>query len=180
MEKDNSYKESLDKLNIDWREEANARLEASILNASNKTKRISREDYYMKLAQDTSLRATCRISVGAVAIKDNRIILTGFNGSLKGHEHCLDIGCNMVNGHCLRTIHAEQNIIAQAAKEGISLKDTIIYVTHQPCFYCMKMMIAAGINSIVFENSKEDPLIPAIYYHDIKVYQYPKMKRIYK
>jgi len=105
----------------------------------------------MKIAAAVSERSTCdRALVGCVLVLDKRILTTGFNGSPAGQEHCDEIGHLMVNGHCVRTIHAETNAIIQAALHGISTRGAICYVTHLPCINCTKVLINAGINNIVY------------------------------
>jgi dCMP deaminase len=105
----------------------------------------------MKIAYAVSERSTCdRAFVGCVLVRDKRILTTGFNGSPAGQDHCEDIGHLMVDGHCIRTIHAETNAIIQAALHGISTRDAICYVTHFPCINCTKALINAGIGRIVY------------------------------
>ena len=109
------------------------------------------DSYFMKIAAAVSERSTCdRALVGCVLVLDKRILTTGFNGSPAGQEHCDEIGHLMVNGHCVRTIHAETNAIIQAALHGISTRGAICYVTHLPCINCTKVLINAGINNIVY------------------------------
>lgn len=98
-------------------------------------------------------RGTCpRARVGCVIEKDGRILSTGYNGSLSGEVHCDDVGCEMVDGHCIRTIHAEANAICFAARHGISLEGAVLYVTgwHSGCCHrCEKLARAAGISEII-------------------------------
>jgi len=113
----------------------------------------------MKIAQDVALRSTCdRAMVGAVLVREKHIIATGYNGSPAGLEHCDDIGHLMVDGHCVRTVHAEVNAIIQAAVFGQATKDADCYVTHFPCLNCTKMLINARISRLVYFNSyRDDP-----------------------
>jgi len=121
--------------------------------------RPTRDQYFMDLAIATSKRSTCdRAMVGAVAVKDNRIIATGYNGSPKGWTHCDDGKHLLVNDHCVRTVHAEMNIICQAAKFGISLEGATIYCTHSPCYQCIKHLENAGIKNIIYLEYKDDSL----------------------
>jgi dCMP deaminase len=109
------------------------------------------DSYFMKIAAAVSERSTCdRALVGCVLVLDKRILTTGFNGSPAGQEHCDEIGHLMVDGHCVRTIHAETNAIIQAALHGISTRGAICYVTHLPCINCTKALINAGITRIVY------------------------------
>jgi dCMP deaminase len=113
--------------------------------------RPSWDEYFMELAQVVAKRSTCnRRSVGAVLVRDKRILTTGYNGSPPGQLHCTDVGCLMLEGHCVRAIHAEQNAIIQGALHGIDLREATCYVTSAPCVHCSKMLIAAGIKRIVF------------------------------
>lgn len=120
--------------------------------------RPSWDEYFMELAQVVAKRSTCnRRSVGAVLVRDKRILTTGYNGSPPGQPHCTDEGCLMVDNHCVRAIHAEQNAIIQAALHGIDLRGSTCYVTSSPCVHCSKMLIAAGIKRIVYlESYTED------------------------
>jgi dCMP deaminase len=109
------------------------------------------DSYFMKIAAAVSERSTCdRAMVGCVLVRDKRILTTGFNGSPAGQEHCDEIGHLMVDGHCVRTIHAETNAIIQAALHGVSTRDATCYVTHLPCINCTKALINAGIIRIVY------------------------------
>lgn len=113
----------------------------------------------MSIALQVAKRSTCdRANVGAIIVKDRRILTTGYNGSPAGLPHCDDIGHLMVEGHCVRTLHAEQNAIIQAAYHGVSVQESTLYVTHQPCLNCAKMIINAGIRRVVFAGAYPDPL----------------------
>ncbi|MCX7610321.1 MAG: cytidine/deoxycytidylate deaminase family protein [Ignavibacterium sp.] len=113
--------------------------------------RLSFDEYFMNIAFHVSSRSTCqKLKVGAVLVKDNHIISTGYNGAPFSIEHCIDVGCNNVNNHCVQTVHAEQNAILQCAKFGVSTENTVIYVTHFPCLICAKMIIQAGIKEVCY------------------------------
>ena len=115
--------------------------------------RISWDEYFMAQSHLLSLRSTCsRLSVGATIVKDKRIIAGGYNGSIKGDEHCIDVGCKVIEGHCVRTIHAEINAILQCSKFGVCTEGAAIYVTHFPCLNCTKSIIQAGIKEICYAN----------------------------
>ncbi len=121
--------------------------------------RPTKDEYFMLIAKLVSLRATCpRLRVGAVAVKDGYILATGYNGAPRGMEHCIDAGCILVDGHCHRAVHAEQNVIAMAARKGISLEGATLYVTHFPCDTCFKLLINAGIKEIVYEEMYPNPV----------------------
>jgi len=112
------------------------------------------DTYFMTIAQAVSARSTCnRAYVGTVLVREKRILTTGFNGSPAGLPHCDEEDHLMVEGHCVRTIHAEANAIIQAALHGISTKDATCYVTHFPCLNCAKMLINAGISRIVYASA---------------------------
>ncbi len=119
--------------------------------------RPSWDKYFMDIALEVAKRSTCeRAQVGAVIVKEKRILTTGYNGSPRGLPHCYEVGCLMDNGHCVRTLHAEQNAIIQAALHGVITEGATIYVTHQPCFLCAKMIINAGLVRIVYDNEYPD------------------------
>jgi dCMP deaminase len=114
--------------------------------------RISWHEYFMAQAKLISLRGTCsRLFVGSVITRDKRVIAGGYNGSISGDVHCTEVGCKVVDGHCVRTIHAEQNALMQCAKFGVPTEGAEIYVTHFPCLHCTKLIIQAGIKHIYYE-----------------------------
>ncbi|CAM3179129.1 ComE operon protein 2 [Lactiplantibacillus plajomi] len=114
-----------------------------------KDQRIAWDQYFMMQAVLLSTRSTCeRLSVGATIVRDKRIIAGGYNGSVAGDVHCIDEGCYLVDGHCVRTIHAEMNAILQCAKFGAATDGAEIYVTDFPCLQCTKMLLQAGITKI--------------------------------
>ena len=113
------------------------------------------EEYFMDLAKMVATRGTCdRAYVGCVLVnKDNRIVSTGYNGSISGNPQCDEIGHTMRDGHCIATIHAEMNALLYCAKEGISVKGAKCYVTHFPCLNCTKALIQAGITAIYYHEA---------------------------
>lgn len=114
--------------------------------------RISWDQYFMAQAHIISLRSTCtRLMVGAVIVKENRLIASGYNGSIADGTHCIDDGCYVVDGHCVRTVHAEANALLQCARFGVPTNDTILYVTHFPCLQCCKQIIQAGVKGVYYE-----------------------------
>lgn len=114
-------------------------------------KRISWHQYFMAQSHLLALRSTCqRLMVGATIVRDKRIIAGGYNGSVSGSIHCIDDGCYVVEGHCVRTIHAEMNAILQCAKFGVPTEGAEIYVTHFPCLNCTKAIIQSGIKTIYY------------------------------
>lgn len=130
--------------------------------------RASWDEYFMEIAEIVKTRSTClRRQVGAVIVKDNRIITTGYNGAPSGTSHCTDKGTcqriemNIPSGErheLCRALHAEQNAIIQAANIGVSTDGGTLYVTLQPCVICAKMAINAGIKKIVYKGAYPDPL----------------------
>jgi len=127
--------------------------------------RPSWDQYFMEIAKLVAKRSTClRRQVGAVLVRDKRIVATGYNGAPANLPHCLDIGClrqeqSIPSGQrheLCRGIHAEQNAIIQAALHGVSTKDCSIYVTHQPCILCAKMLINAGIVRVIYAGDYPD------------------------
>jgi dCMP deaminase len=123
------------------------------------------DEYFLKIAELVSERSTClRRKVGAVLVKDKRILATGYNGAPTGFKHCKIVGClreklKVPSGErheLCRGLHAEQNAIIQAAYHGISIKESIFYITNHPCSICAKMIINAGIKKIVISNYYPD------------------------
>jgi dCMP deaminase len=123
-----------------------------------KSTRPSADEYFLKIASVVAERSTClRHHMGAVAVKDKHILTTGYNGAAAGLKDCLELGClrdenNIPSGtrtEICRAIHAEQNVIIQAALHGISLEGCTIYCTHTPCVLCAKMMINAKVKRVV-------------------------------
>ena len=123
--------------------------------------RVAWDDYFFEIANAVSKRATCdRGRSGCVIVKDRRILVTGFVGSPNGFPHCDDVGHQMkrlihedgrVTEHCMRTIHAEQNAICQAAKLGISLEGATLYTRMTPCRTCAMLIINCGIEAVMCE-----------------------------
>lgn len=134
--------------------------------------RLSWDEYFMQMAELTAKRSTClRRQVGAVIVKDRHIIATGYNGAPRGLKHCDEkggclrqqLGVPSGQRHELcRALHAEQNAIIQAATLGQSIEDGTIYVTHQPCVICAKMIINAGIKRIVVREAYPDEMATEI------------------
>jgi len=113
--------------------------------------RISWDQYFMAQSHLLALRSTCtRLMVGATIVRDNRIIAGGYNGSVSGGVHCIDEGCYVIDGHCVRTIHAEANALLQCAKFGVPTENAEIYVTHFPCLQCCKQIIQSGIVKVYY------------------------------
>jgi dCMP deaminase len=114
----------------------------------------------MAIAREVATRSTCdRKHVGAVIVRDKMILTTGYNGSIRGLPHCDDEGHMMEDGHCVRTVHAEANAIAQAARNGVRLDQSDIYVRASPCFGCFKLIANAGLRRIVFGEFYRDERI---------------------
>jgi dCMP deaminase len=123
--------------------------------------RPSWHQYFLTITRQVAERSTCtRAKVGAVIVRDKNILATGYNGAPAGLPHCTEVGCLVytsrtptgeVEENCFRTIHAEINAIAQAAKNGASIRDADIYITHTPCIHCLKVLINTGIRRVFYE-----------------------------
>ena len=137
-------------------------------------------DYFFEIAEVVAKRSTCnRANVGAILVKDKRIVATGYNGSLPGAPHCLDVGCDVVDNHCIRCIHAEINAIAWSARYGVPTEDTTMFITHYPCFPCFKAVVSAGISMIYYNHIyNPDPKMEE-YFPVIRCNHYPAEKLIY-
>jgi len=110
------------------------------------------DEYMMAFARTAALRGTCdRKRVGAVIVVRHRVLSTGYNGSIAGMPHCDDVGHDMVGGHCKRTVHAEMNALAQAAKHGVSVEEGDCYVTASPCWDCFRVLVNAGVRNFIYE-----------------------------
>ncbi|MCK5542736.1 MAG: cytidine/deoxycytidylate deaminase family protein [Desulfobacterales bacterium] len=123
--------------------------------------------YFMEIADLVASRSTCiRRKVGAILVKDKRILTSGYNGAPTGVTHCVETGClrdrlQVPSGEkheLCRGVHAEQNAIIQAANHGITVKGSVLYCTNQPCSICAKMIINAGVEKVYFRNGYNDPL----------------------
>lgn len=130
-----------------------------------KNARPSWDDYFLQLADLVASRSTClRRQVGAVLVRDERIIATGYNGAPRGIQHCLEAGClrekmGIPSGEryeLCRGVHAEQNAIINAAYYGVSTKGAVLYCTNQPCLICARMIINAGIIKVVHRGNFDD------------------------
>lgn len=115
------------------------------------TKRVGWHEYFMTMARHAGSRSTCdRKHVGAVIVRDRTVLSTGYNGSIRGQDHCDDAGHLMEDGHCVRTVHAEANAIIQAAKNGVSVDAAELYTTASPCWQCFRLIANAGIKRVYF------------------------------
>lgn len=129
-----------------------------------KSKRPSWDEYFLKLAMLASERATCpRMHCGCVLVKDRFVLATGYNGSLPGQPHCEDVGCLIVDNHCVRTNHAEMNALIQAARHGVNTTGATAYITNMSCTTCAKALIAAGIKRVVVFSDFHDTLATQFY-----------------
>ncbi|MCZ6648236.1 MAG: cytidine/deoxycytidylate deaminase family protein [Thaumarchaeota archaeon] len=127
------------------------------------------DKYFMEIAIQVSKRSTCdRRMVGAVIVRDKTILSTGYNGSIRGLSHCDEVGHLMEAGHCVRTIHAEVNAVAQAAKNGTSIQSGQLYTTSSPCWPCFKIMANSGIQKVYFGD----------FYRDERMLEYAQQSRI--
>ena len=129
--------------------------------------RPDNDTYFMRMADLVATRSTClRRQVGAVIMKEKRVLTTGYNGAPKGLKHCAEVGCirtqnNIESGtrhELCRGVHAEQNAVIQAAYFGASIKDASIYTTNFPCVMCAKILVNAGIIEVIYKDDYVDPL----------------------
>jgi dCMP deaminase len=135
----------------------------------NSRDRISWDQYFMKIAFLVAERSTClRHHVGAVMVKDNQIMTTGYNGTMRGFPHCSDKGSCLrdelkiasgVDSHICWAVHAERNCIDQAARHGINVSGSTLYVTHSPCAYCIRDFVQLGVEKIIFYYKYPDSVI---------------------
>ena len=132
-----------------------------------KDNRPSWDEYFLEISRLVAKRSTClRRKIGALVVKDRRILATGYNGTPSGIKHCSEVGClreklKIPSGErheLCRGLHAEQNVLLQASLHGVSLKNSVMYVTNQPCIICAKMIINAGIKEVVMADHYPDPM----------------------
>jgi dCMP deaminase len=139
------------------------------------SERPSWDQYFMLITRQVADRSTCkRAKVGAVIVRDKNILATGYNGAPAGLPHCIDVGCLIyesrtpsgdIEENCFRTIHAEINAIAQAAKNGAWIRDAHIYITHTPCIHCFKVLINTGIKRVLYEKPYKLPTLEELRRH---------------
>ena len=134
--------------------------------------RISLDDYFLKIAAVVGERSTCRRhNMGAIAVRDKHILSTGYNGAAAGLKDCLELGClrdeqgipSGERAEICRAIHAEQNVIIQAALHGVSLEGATIYCTHTPCVLCAKMLVNSRITRFVSFGEYNDQAFGALF-----------------
>jgi Deoxycytidylate deaminase len=140
------------------------------------------DEYFMGIAELVRTRSTClRRKVGAVIVKDNRILTTGYNGAPPGSKHCDEVGClreamGVPSGErheLCRALHGEQNAVIQAAKYGIPIEGAVIYTTTYPCVICTKILISSGIKKIVYKEGYPDELTARFLQESgVEVYQF--------
>lgn len=131
--------------------------------------KLSWDEYFMKMAELVAIRSSCLHPLtgkGAIVVRDNHVLASGYNGAPRGLQHCTEIGCmrdklNISSGErteVCRGCHSEQNVLVQAARVGVSVLGGTIYTTHQPCTTCAKMIINAGIVKVFYHHPYNDPL----------------------
>lgn len=115
-------------------------------------------EYFLQVATTVAQRASClRRKCGAVFTRDHRILATGYNGAPPGMPQCDEVGCEMENGHCVRCTHAETNAIATAARFGVSLEGSTLYIHGgTPCYACAKVLLVAGVKAIFCDTTYPD------------------------
>ena len=144
--------------------------------------RLSWNQYFLMITRQVAERSTClRAKVGAVIVRDRSIVATGYNGAPAGMPHCLDVGCLIyrsetpdgeIEENCFRTIHAEINAIAQAARNGSAIHDAAVYITHSPCIHCLKTLVNTGIKQIFYEKPyKLHTLVDIVRHTEVKLDQ---------
>jgi dCMP deaminase len=122
--------------------------------------RVDWHEYFMRIAEQVATRSTCdRKHIGAVIVRDKTILSTGYNGSLRGATHCDEVGHDMENGHCVRTVHAEANAVAQSARNGVMIDNSEIYITASPCLACFKLIANSGIRVVYYKEFYRDERI---------------------
>lgn len=127
--------------------------------------RLSWDEYFMNIAHVVASRSTCdRKQVGAVIVRDKTILSTGYNGSIRGLPHCSEVGHMIENDHCVATLHAEENAIIQAARNGVLIDRAAVYVTASPCWSCFKSIANAGLLRIVYGE----------FYRDARIFDFSK------
>ncbi len=145
-------------------------------------KRSNWHEYFMKITRSVAERSTCpRAAVGAVIVKNRSILSTGYNGAPSGQKHCTEVGCLVYESknpfgetekNCYRTTHAEMNAVIQAAKNGTAISGADIYITHSPCYHCLKALINAGIRNIYIETPyKIHTIKELIENSDLRIYR---------
>ena len=118
------------------------------------------DEYFLSMAKVVAERSTCnRKQVGCILVRDNQLLSSGYAGSIRGQPHCIDVGCDIdpATSGCVRTIHSELNAVAQAARNGVSVKDATAYITLSPCTWCFKTLVSAGIVRIVYSEEYRIP-----------------------
>ncbi|MDR2192644.1 MAG: cytidine/deoxycytidylate deaminase family protein [Endomicrobium sp.] len=149
--------------------------------------RPSWDEYFMKLAWLVAERSTClRHHVGAVMVKDRRILTTGYNGAAAGVKDCLKLGClrdalKIPSGQrheICRAIHAEQNAIIQGGFQGVNIKGSTLYCTHSPCALCAKMIVNAGVKKVVVGNIYPDNFYKELFSEAGVEYSYLTIKNL--
>jgi dCMP deaminase len=144
--------------------------------------RISFDEYFMEITKLVAKRSTCiRRQVGAIAVKDKTIVSTGYNGAPSGTSHCGEVGCirdrlKIPSGErheLCKAVHAEQNVIIQAAKNGVSVKCATMYTWYYPCSICTKMIINAGFKEVIYVEDYPDDFSKTLFEEsDVVVIQY--------
>jgi dCMP deaminase len=137
--------------------------------------RITIDKYFLNICNSVSKRATCpRKSVGCTIVKDGRILSSGYNGSPKGFEHCTEVGCKLINNHCVRVVHAEMNALLFAGRDA---KEATLYSTTLPCEICLKLAIQSGIKKIIYEEDYNKEIVEWLLQEsEIEIIKYEKCK----
>jgi len=141
------------------------------------SERLSRPELFIGVARLYGQRSSCpRAQVGVTATREGRLTASGYVGAPHGQPHCFEAGCIIENGGCIRSVHAEANMISWAARTGIPLEGTTVWSTHAPCLSCAKLLINAGIEVFVYEHPYRDYRgIELLLNQDLRTYHYPML-----
>lgn len=138
-------------------------------------KRLSRPDLFMQVAELFGRRSSCpRANVGAIAVLEGRIVASGYVGAPHGQAHCADVGCLMENGHCVRSVHAEANLVAWAARLGLPLFGTTVWCTHAACRACAKLLANAGIKHFIYNHPYHADALVLLEQMGVRTYEFSK------
>jgi dCMP deaminase len=121
--------------------------------------RVGRSEVFLQIAYRFARRSTCpRKPVGAVIVRDNRVIAHGYNGAPPGQPHCTEVGCDIspITGGCQRALHAEMNAITYASRKGVAVEGSIAFLTLSPCLYCARFLVVAGVAEVLFHERYRD------------------------
>lgn len=136
------------------------------------SKRITEIEFFKGVVDLLAKRSTClKGAVGAIAVREGRIIATGYNGAPSGEPHCEDVGCDIVDNCCVRTVHAETNLISIAARFGISLEGSDIICSKSPCLVCARLLLNSKIRGLTYFKAYKDARgLDLLRDHGVRIY----------